>query len=451
MARRAPTCPEAREFEPDAVAVAHGEPPAQARLGVYVILAALAFGTAWSWLAQLDRVVGARGMLVAQSGPVVVQPLETSIIRSIRVRPGDVVKKGDVLAELDPTFASADLGQMLERKRFLAAWTARLDAELAERPQAGPAPDATPDEAAQTELFLRRREEYLARLDAQDLEIAAIEKSQQANEAEHARLNQQFALAAEVEAMYRQLWNKANTSRLEYLAALREKLRVEDLYAKTQERRELLAERLSQARAQRLAFVTGWRSDTASKLLEARRQLAEVEHALSKASRLSELVALTAVTDAVVKDVAQVSEGGVARQAETLVTLVPLGALDGELEAEVAIPASDIGHIRVGNAARLKLAAFPFQRHGFADAVVRMVSPDAFLPGQGAGGAPDAGGVFYKARLRITRVELKDVPQDFRLLPGMTLEAEILVGKRRVATYLLDPLVRALHESLSEP
>ncbi len=104
----------------------------------------------------------------------------------------------------------------------------------------------------------------------------------------------------------------------------------------------------------------------------------------------------------------------------------------------------------MGNAVRMKLAAFPFQRHGFLSGVVRMVSPDVFLP-EGQGGGDTDGGAYYKCRIRLTTATLRDVGPDFRLLPGMTLDAEILVGKRRVAEYLLDPLLTGLHESLSEP
>jgi HlyD family secretion protein len=445
-------CREAMEFQPDAVAVEAGRLPWQARFAVYVILAALACGGAWAWLSKVDRVVTAKGMLATLAPAIVVQPLETSIIRTLAVRPGDVVKKGQLLATLDPTFASADLGQLTGRKRFLAAWIERLMAELEDRPPADLDENAAdPDQRAQMALFLKRKEEYRANVEAKDQEIASYEEMLGANVNEQERLKGQFALTAEIESMYRKLWEGAQTSRLEYINALREKLRVEDLYASAAEKNSQIRERLAQARAERLSFIGGWRTQTATKIVEAQQELTEVEHTLAKAARRTELVEMTAVSDAVVKDMARVSEGSVVREAETLFTLIPIDVKGGELEAEAAIPAKDIGHIRVGNAVRMKLSAFPFQRHGFLDGVVRMVSPDVFLPeGQGAGEAAD-GGAYYACRIRLTSHALRDVGRDFRLLPGMSLDAEILVGKRRVAEYLLDPLLTGLHESLSEP
>lgn len=444
--------PEALAFQPDAVAVAEGEPPVQARLALYVVFAALLCGAAWAWLSQLDRVVTARGMLVTRIPPILVQPLETAVIRTVNVRPGDVVTRGTVLATLDPTFASADMGQLVARRRFLAAYVERLQAEL--DGQALPAPStaaADPEERVRLELFAMRKEEYKAKVEANDMEVATLEEMLAANANEQTRLGEQFALAGEIETMYRKLWTGASTSRLEYLNALREKLRVEDLRAQTIEKQDQIRERLSQAKVQRQAFISNWFNQTATQLLEARQNLGEVEQNLAKASRRSELVELVAVADAVVKDVAQVSEGSVLRQAETFCTLIPIDATSGALEAEVVIAAMDIGHIQPGNDVRMKLAAFPFQQHGFLDGVVRMVSPDAFVPEGKADPTDAAGGVYYKARVRLTSTTLQDVGPQFKLLPGMTLEAEILVGKRRVASYLLDPILRGLHESMTEP
>ncbi|MHC1712302.1 MAG: HlyD family type I secretion periplasmic adaptor subunit [Solidesulfovibrio sp.] len=443
---------EVMDFQPDAVAVGEGTPPPQARMALYVILAALVFGAAWAWLSQLDRVVAARGMLVTGMPPILVQPLETSVIRSIKVRPGDVVAKGAVLATLDPTYASADVGQLTAKRRFLASFVERLQAELDGKDLPHGDPDAAdPEERVRLALFAMRKEEYKSKVEANDREIATLEETLDANTNEQTRLAEQARLVREIETMYNKLFSGGSSSRLEYLGAIREKLRVEDLHAKTVEKREQIKERLNQAKMERQAFISNWYSQTATQLLEARQNLDEVSHTLAKASRRSELVELTAVADAVVKDVAPLSEGSVAKAAETFCTLVPIGEAAGPMEAEVAIAAKDIGHIRVGNAVRMKLAAYPFQRHGFLDGEVRMVSPDAFVAEGNAAGAGVDGGVHYKARIRLTTTRLRDVGPEFRLLPGMTLEAEILVGKRRVASYLLDPIIRGLHEAMTEP
>ena len=154
---------------------------------------------------------------------------------------------------------------------------------------------------------------------------------------------------------------------------------------------------------------------------------------------------MRAPAPAMVKEIAGRSAGSVVRVAETLFTLVPL---DVPLEAEVRITPRDIGFVRGGDAARIKLDAFSFQKHGTLDGKVRSISEDVHQVRSGGGSEPE---VYYLARLELTKTQLKVVPDDFRLIPGMTLSAEIPVGKRSVISYFIYPIVRALDESIREP
>jgi HlyD family secretion protein len=127
-------------------------------------------------------------------------------------------------------------------------------------------------------------------------------------------------------------------------------------------------------------------------------------------------------------------------------TLVPLGTA---LDAEVQIDSLDVGHVKAGDVAHIKLDAFPFQKHGTLDARVRTISEDAFkrdTPNPETG--TDA---YYVSRLDLGKDMLKNMDPHARLLPGMTLTAEIVVGKRTVLSYLLWPLTKGLDEAIREP
>ena len=63
--------------------------------------------------------------------------------------------------------------------------------------------------------------------------------------------------------------------------------------------------------------------------------------------------------------------------------------------------------------------------------------------------APDTS--FYKARVSLRKTELNNVPDTFRLIPGMPLNAEIKVGSRRVIAYFMRPFLRGVGESMREP
>ena len=164
------------------------------------------------------------------------------------------------------------------------------------------------------------------------------------------------------------------------------------------------------------------------------------------------MVALTAPADAVVLDLAQRSVGSVVREAEPVVTLVPINV---PLEAEVSINTRDIGRIAVGKEARIKLDAYPFQKYGTASGEVRTISQDTFVTGQqqdpNATTAQPPAAPFFKARILLadTRLNVSDVP--VRLLPGMTVSTEIKVGNRTVMSYFLYPLLRGLDDAIREP
>ncbi len=180
-------------------------------------------------------------------------------------------------------------------------------------------------------------------------------------------------------------------------------------------------------------------------LLTTSRDRSSVSEQLNKADRRNKLITLLAPSDAVVLDIGKLSIGSVIREAEPLFTLVPLGT---ELEAEIQIDSVDVGYVKLNDQVHLKLDAFPFQQHGTLPAQVRTISQDAFKREGTQAQGVDA---YYMSRLGIEKMGLKKMSEKARLLPGMTLSAEIVVGKRSVMSYLLWPLTKALDEGLREP
>ena len=152
-----------------------------------------------------------------------------------------------------------------------------------------------------------------------------------------------------------------------------------------------------------------------------------------------------APADTVVLEIAKLSPGSIVREAETFFTLVPLNA---QLEAEVQIDSTDIGYVKVGDETKLKLDAFPFQRHGTMGGKIRILSEDAFRKDSSA---KSTGDVYYAARITLDGVALKNMAEGARLLPGMAVTAEVIVGKRSVMSYLAWPLTKGLGEAAREP
>ena len=165
--------PAAIDFQSDARKIDERRPPWMARATLYVLVAALVTAGIWAALAKVDRIVVAQGKLVTTASEIVVQPLETSVVRSLNARVGDVVRKGEILATLDPTFSEADAGQLQGKTRSLAAQIERLECELDERPYA---PKNVDDEARlQSAIWARRTEQNKAKLAAYNQQIRHVE------------------------------------------------------------------------------------------------------------------------------------------------------------------------------------------------------------------------------------------------------------------------------------
>lgn len=443
------------EYQPDAVEIEERPVPGRARWVLYVILAGIAALIAGAVVFRVDRIVAAGGELVTSEPTIVVQPMSTAIIRSIDARVGDVVEEGQLLATLDPTFAGADLEQLEKQRHSLAAQLRRIEAELADGEFAA-RPEEGEDGLLQEQVLRQRRQvvektrqliaDRVATLEAQ-LALNAVQQEGQEKQARVLR-------SIEGAAARRMAKEEENQRRLRLLETQKSRVDAANALESLRAEAEVTRNELKQARSQWQRFVEERQAELLEQAVRLRAEHNRVREELLKARRLHELIALKAPARGVVWKVAERSVGSVIQQAEPFMVLVPQGTV---LEAEVDVTAKDIGRIRKGDSARIKLDAFPFQKHDTLPGEVRVISENAFdratadqMLKPEAGKEPQAEG-FYRCRIKLLDGRLKNVPEDFRLMPGMKVRAEIKVGTRSVISYFLYPVIRALDEGLREP
>ncbi|MES2128341.1 MAG: HlyD family type I secretion periplasmic adaptor subunit [Pseudomonadota bacterium] len=430
------------EFLPDADEIERGPLPRGTRFTLHTLTAALITFIVWASFSQIDRVVVAKGRLVNPTSNIIVQPLETSIIKTIDVSVGQIVKKGQRLASLDPTFTQADEAQLRTRLRSVDTQAKSLQAELNGK-HAG---YVTPDSDGQLQAQLSA--ERLANLKAQQTRLnetlAKLASQIESNRKEQIALSGRVRSLREIENMQDKLYQQNFGAKVSLLEAQEKRLEVERELQLSISREQELKRDLGAAEAEKNAFDKGWRQKTMEDLLGASRERDSLAEQLLKADKRSHLINLTAPEDGVVLEIAKLAPGSIVREAETFFTIVPINA---KMEAEVQIDSIDVGYIKTGDAAHVKFDAFPFQKHGALDAKVRTISEDAFRRDANGHGL-DA---FYVAYVDLGASKLKKMGPSTRLLPGMTLQAEIVVGKRSVMSYLMWPLTKALDESIREP
>ncbi|MBK7005390.1 MAG: HlyD family type I secretion periplasmic adaptor subunit [Burkholderiales bacterium] len=433
------------DFLPDADEIERRPLPPMARITVHLLIAALVSFFVWAWLSEVDLIVTAKGRLVTPLPNIVVQPLETSIVQSIEVRAGQVVKKGDRLATLDPTFAAADGSQLKSKLDSLNTQWASLDAELSGGRMADDVETDTPDSVIQSRLSKERQASYGSHIKRQTESIArlrsSLETARRDEEGQQARVKG----LREMEHMTDDLVNKKLAVKGRLLD-VRDRLMEAERGAELARNRQVEIRReLSALEAEKAAYETGWRQKLLEEMLAVSRERDAISDQLQKANLRQSRVVLTAPADAVVLEVAKLSPGSIVKEAEPFFTLVPISDV---LEAEVQIDSLDIGYIKIGSKSNLKIDAYPFQKHGTLEGSLRTVSQDAFRRDATSANVTDA---YYGGRITLGNTRLDEMPANSTLLPGMTLTAEILVGKRSVLSYLLWPLTKAAKESIREP
>ena len=437
-------------FESETVAVFARTAPRRQHLVLYTLAGMMFLSVVLAAVVKLDRVVAGTGRIAPIAGAIYVSPFDTGVVRQVLVRTGDVVKKGQVLATLDATFTQADVKQLSEKRASDEAIIARDEAELSGRPYAYS--EGNSYQAMQGGLWRKRKAQYDSDLADFDARIRSAEAQVAQYRSDLAEYTKRLKLASDTEKMLEPLLAKGLVSKLQVMQASDQKVELSRLAGDAQNQMDTQSHQASSLRAQRESYIQKWHSDTTTEMVTARNDLDITRQGLSKAQRMNELIQLTAPQDAVVLKVAKVSQGAVATgggstqsvAAEPLFTLVPL---DSPLQAEVQIPAEDIGFVKAGQHVEIKLDAYRYLEHGTAKGRVKTVSEGSFTTNDD--GQPTT--PYFKAIIEITDFHLRKVPSDFRLIPGMTLSGEVLVGKRTILSYLVEGALRTGDEAMREP
>jgi hemolysin D len=435
------------EFQSDAVELEERVPPRIARMTLYGITALIGTAIVWASLSKIDEVVIAPGKLITTRPTIIVQPLETSIIRTIDVTTGEIVKAGQTLATLDATFSQSDVDQQRTKFAALDAQVKRINAEITGTDYSKLA-GGSPDEQLQVQLFAQRHAFYTAQVQNFDQQIAGQAAAIQSGTNQETVLTSRRDNLILIEKARETLYRNDTGSLVAFLGSRDARLDVDADITALHGKAAEAGHSLAKLTADRQAFIEDFRRASMEQLVELRNQRDMAGEELKKMELRRNMVTLTAPEDAVVLDLAQRSVGSVVREAEPIVTLVPL---DVPLEAEVSITSQDIGRVSVDKEARVKLDAYPFQKFGTVTGTVRTISRDAFPPPEKPAGGGEPAVPFFKARVLLASTLLQAPGEPVRLLPGMTVSAEIKVGSRTVISYFLYPLLRGLDTAIREP
>lgn len=396
----------------------------------------------WAAFARLEEVTVGHGRVIPAAKTQLVQSLEGGIVKSIRVREGQIVGKGELLLQIDPTAFGSTLSEAKEKVAGLQHRKARLTAaangtELVAQAVGG---DFRPDLLAHEQAALEAsRSELTARLAAIDQRIGQRRQEVVENNARAKSLERSLELARAELAMTAPLVANGAAAKVELI---RLESRVAELDG-NREAAELAVPRLeaaiAEAQSERVQVTTSYRADALKQLGDVEIELATLQQSLKGDADKVARTDLQSPVYGIVQRLHVTTERQVVKPGESIVEIIPL---DGTLLVEAQIATRDIAFVRPGQDAVVKITAYDYGIYGSLKGKVERISADAILN--------DKGDSYYLIEVRTDRASLEKDGKVLPIIPGMVAEVDLITGGRTVAQYLLKPLTRLRSESMRE-
>ena len=432
------------EFLPAAEEIVETPAATLGALVVWLVTLLLIVALAWSYFGRIDIVAVANGKISTEGSTKIIQPAVSGVVTNINVHEGQRVKKGETLLALDKTTAEKDVATANQSLN-----TARVERDILRRLAVGGNTDEIinnadlPDE---TKAMLRQFASSQTVLSAARQQAANGTIS---NYQQQIQFNQQAKNQLEINAqnlknrkaeIEKQLPNANPIDRLRLqneLSNIDQRITSADSAVLGQNQQLLQSQSaLTQAQNQSQTQNAETNSAFSNQIIASEKRIIELENNLVKAKQILAQTTITAPVDGTVLSLTAKTIGGVVNAGQQLAQIVPEKV---PLYVDAALDNQDIGFVKSGQRVVVKVATYPFQRYGYLEGTVENISPDAIQD--------DKKGLVYKAKIKLND-DKSSKQNQLKLLPGMSISAEITTGQRRIIEFFLDPLMTKADESL---
>lgn len=454
------------EFLPAALEIVETPPSPASRLIAGSIISFLVIALLWAIFGSVDIIATATGKIVPTGRTKIIQPLESGVVHAIHVQDGQHVKEGDVLIKIDTTVSAAERDRLQSDHMQAMLDVARLKAAL--NLDGDPiASLVAPEGASQTQIELQKSyltnqvDEIRAKLSGLDSQIKQHQGDRNSVTATIAKLTQSIPFLEKRAEARDTLAKKGYGSKLEYLTTQQDLVEHQQELKVQQGKLDEAEGALAALKEQRLQAEDEYKHTNLKDLSEAEQKEASLGDQLAQASEKYRLQTLTAPVDGTVQQLAVHTEGGVVTPAQILMSIVPT---DSHMEIEAMISNRDIGFVRDGQEAEIKIDTFNFTKYGLVHGLVQSVSHNSIQREKPADKSeaqrhtgdesdtsePTGQELVYSARIALDQTEMQIDDRLVPLEPGMAVTAEIKTGSRHIIEYLLSPLLRHKQMALRE-
>lgn len=400
----------------------------------YLMLGGLAFGCAfgmWAWVGQVQQVSRAEGRLIPKGQVYKVQSTVQGEVMHLRVKEGQYVSAGQVIAELDNRLAAAEV-ERLEKGLAASLTQLKQSQELMERVRS---------EAANRRAIARAeiQAQQTAILQAQVLastQQQLVDQTQQEQRAYERRLERLRPLVSEGAIAEEHLFEVEQGVRDRQQTLIRGQGELSRALKET--------DRLQAEMAQRRAETRQSELETEQRLQQLRLEITQLKSKIQESENLLKAARtrqdsnlIKAPVSGTVSSLSVNNMGEVAEAGETVAEISPDGV---PLVLMAALPDSEAGLVRERMPVQLKFNAFPYQDYGIVSGTVLSISPDTQID--------ERMGAVYRVEIGLESPTVNHNQQNFHLKAGQTATAEILIRKRRIIDVLLDPFRKLQKDTL---
>lgn len=393
---------------------------------------------AWSAFAKINEVARSAGEIVPSGFVQTVQQYDGGIVKEILVKEGQMVEKGQPLVKLESTGALQDLAEVAARQKSLTTEAERLQAviQYSQAKDKNPSIQVTPEQKEIYDGMIRSHEsekEVIQNQISQRREAIAVLKSQRSTLAKNVELTQQTYTS------YSELYRQQLLSKVRYIQVQKDLNDYQGQLSKVSNEVRQAEQEIAEYQS-RLRSLEASHIDAAMQQLEKLKgEIAQNSEIINKLQDKVDRLQIAAPVRGLVKGLAVNTIGGVIRPGEPLMEIVPVSE---NLVVEAKIEPKFIGHVKIGQPVQVKVSSYDFSRYGAISGKLDSVSAITFTG--------DKGEKYYRGRILLDQNHVGKNAGHNVIMPGMTVEADIITGEKSILAYLLKPIQVSLQTAMTE-
>jgi len=403
---------------------------------LWTIIIFMIIAVAWMFIGKTDVVISARSEVIPVGNVKILQALSGGSIKKIYVKEGDAIKKGATLIEIDPTVEESDIGSKKENLAMLDLETKKLQSLIDGTPFRLPEGVDPALATLITGMHISEKSSQSSQKLRINEQINQINEQIRAIKVDQQRANEMYSMGLREERRMRKVLDII--AKNDYYRVKKENAGYRnDANRKSHEILQL-QDKLSELNTQKLSIGQDFKSRLYEQLTRKTKELVALRSQIKAVTFKKQKQIITSPVDGVVAKLGVNTVGGVVSPAEKLLTIIPK---DAPMQLKAIVENRDIGFVKDGMKAVIKVDTFDYQKYGFIDAVVEKISPNAIKD--------EKLGLIYEVYLKPEKNFLDVEGESRYLTPGMSATAELKVGERRIIEFFIYPLIKYYKEGIS--